>query len=126
MEELARSKNTPATDAGFDLLTRIATDPETDDRYPNGTVIVAADTPHTSALLTRAISEQKPIALVFPDGSDIVARSPQGTKLALVVVDAMMWIVERLGRKTDRPTFVPRDWVTEFHAAPRPDPELVA
>jgi hypothetical protein len=62
--------------------------------------------------LARAIQERRPIALVFPDGSDILARPPAGHALALLLA-----IVEVLGRKRDRPTFVPRQWVTEFHAA---------
>jgi hypothetical protein len=28
-----------------------------------------------------------------------------------------MVIAELLGARRDRPTFVPREWVTEFHAA---------
>ncbi len=37
MEKLARSKNTPGTDAAFDLLSEIAVDPDSDERYPDGT-----------------------------------------------------------------------------------------
>jgi hypothetical protein len=32
-----RSKNTPGADAAFDLLGRVAVDPDTDERYPNET-----------------------------------------------------------------------------------------
>lgn len=119
-EKLARSSNTPATDAGFDLLSRIAIEPDLDERYPNGTVIIAADLPNTSALIARAVSEDKPIALVFPDGSDVVA-SPASTRFALFVTHVMMWLADRFRRRPERPTFVPRDWVTEFHAAPSDD-----
>jgi hypothetical protein len=118
MERLAHSKNTPATDASFDLLSRIAVDPRSDERYPDGTVLVAADSPDTSRVLSRAIDEHRPIALVFPDGSDVVARPPEAGGLALIVVLGLMWIADLVSRKRDRPTFVPREWVTEFHAAP--------
>jgi hypothetical protein len=117
MEKLAVSSNTPATDAGFELLTRIATDPANDERYPSGTVLIPADSRHVSQGIARAIEERRPIALVFPDGSDILARPPAGHGLALLLAVRLLAIVEIFGRKRDRPTFVPRQWVTEFHAA---------
>lgn len=117
MEKLAVSSNTPATDAGFELLTRIAIDPVNDDRYPSGTVLIPSDSSHVSQGIARAIEERRPIALVFPDGSDIVARPPAGHGLALLLAVRLLAIVEVLGHKRDRPTFVPRQWVTEFHAA---------
>jgi hypothetical protein len=118
MERPAHSKNTPATDASFDLLARVAVDASRDQRYPDGTVLVPADSPDTSLLLSRAIDERRPIALVFTDGSDVVARPPEADGLALLVVLGLMWIADLVGRTRDRPTFVPREWVTEFHAAP--------
>jgi hypothetical protein len=118
MERLAHSKNTPATDSSFELLSRIAVDADSEERYPDGTVLVPADSADASAVLSRAIGERRPIALVFSDGSDVVARPPEADGLALVVVVSLMWIADWVGRKRDRPTFVPREWVTEFHAAP--------
>lgn len=117
MEELAKSENTPGTDAAFDLLGRIAVDPESDDRYPSGTVLIPADSPDASKLMSRAIDERKPLAIVFADGSDVVARPPAATGAALIVVLGLLWLADHLRRKRDRPTFVPRVWVTEFHAA---------
>ncbi|MGH2903160.1 MAG: hypothetical protein ACRDK7_06180 [Solirubrobacteraceae bacterium] len=116
MEELAVNSNTPATDAGFELLKRIALDPANDERYPDGTVLIPSDAPHVSTGIARAIEERRPIALVFPDGSDIVARPPTGHGLALVLAVRLLAIAERLGRHRDRSTFVPREWVTEFHS----------
>ncbi len=117
MEELAKSKNTPGTDAAFDLLSRVAVDPESEERYPSGTVLIPADSPDASKLMSRAIDERKPMAIVFPDGSDVVARPPAATGPALIVVLSLLWLADHLRRKRDRPTFVPREWVTEFHAA---------
>jgi hypothetical protein len=37
------TKNTPGTDAAFHLLSEIAIDPASDDRYPDGTVLIPAD-----------------------------------------------------------------------------------
>lgn len=127
MEELGKSKNTPGTDAAFELLSRVAVDPETDERFPDGTVLIPADSPDASALMSRAIEERKPIAIVFPDGSDVLARPPAAHGLALVVVLGLLWLADHLRRKRDRPTFVPREWVTEFHAAgANRNPQLVA
>lgn len=74
MEKLACSKNTPGTDAAFDLLSEIAVDPASDERYPDGTVLIPADSPDASVLMSRAIDKRRPIAIVFPDGSDVVPR----------------------------------------------------
>ena len=117
MEELAKSKNTPGTDAAFDLLNRVAVDPGTDERFPDGTVLIPADSPDASALMTQAVTERKPIAIVFPDGSDMLYRPPAADGLALILVVGLLWLADHLRRRRDRPTFVPREWVTEFHAA---------
>lgn len=117
MEELAKSKNTPGTDAAFDLLGQVAVDPESEERYPSGTVLIPADSPDASRLMSHAIDERKPMAIVFPDGSDVMARPPAATGAALLVVLSLLWLADHLRRKRDRPTFVPREWVTEFHAA---------
>lgn len=117
MEKLARSQNTPGTDAAFDLLGKIAVDPESGERYPDGTVLIPADSRDASVLMSRAIGEGQPIAIVFPDGSDVVARPPAASGPALLVVIGLLWLADHIRRKRDRPTFVPRAWVTEFHAA---------
>jgi hypothetical protein len=126
MEKLARGKNTPGTDASFDLLARIAIDPDSHDRYPHGTVLIPADAPDASVLIARAITERRPMAVVLADGSDVVARPPEASGLVLALVLAVLWLADRASRRRDRSTFVPREWVTEFHAAPAREPELVA
>jgi hypothetical protein len=117
MENLAHSTNTPATEAAADLLTRIAIDPASDERYPDGTVLIPADSRDASVLISRAIGEHRPIALVFPDGSDVVARPPEGHGLVLLLVAGLLRVAELLRHRRDQATFVPREWVTEFHAA---------
>jgi hypothetical protein len=119
MDELAHSKNTPGTNAAFDTLARIAVDPESDERYPSGTVVIPADSPDASVLISRAIGESKPMTLVFPDGSDVVARPPDASGIVLLLILSLVWLADRASKKRDRPTFVPRNWVTEFHAAPK-------
>ncbi|MEA2395998.1 MAG: hypothetical protein QOJ82_3889 [Solirubrobacteraceae bacterium] len=126
MGELARSDNTPGTDAAFDLLGRIAVDPASHARYPPDTVIIPSDSRDASELISRAIAERRPIALVLPDGSDFVARPPEAKGLALLLVLAVLWLADRANRRRDRPTFVPREWVTEFHAAAERGAELVS
>ena len=126
MEKLAHSKNTPGTDAAFDLLAQVAVDPDSEERYPDGTVLVPADSADASGLISAAVTAQKPIAIVFPDGSDVVARPPAATGLALLALDCLFWLTDRIAPKRDQPTFVPREWVTEFHAARANQAQLVS
>ena len=112
-----RSTNTPGTDAAFDTLARIAVDPTSDGRYPSGTVLIPADSANVSVLISRAIESRKPITLVFPDGSDLVARPPDAEGLSRPVIVGLAWLLDRASKKRHRPTFVPREWVTEFHEA---------
>jgi hypothetical protein len=127
MENLAPTSNTPATNAAGDLLARIAIDPANDDRYPDGTVLIPSDSGDTSALITRAIADRRPMALVFPDGSDIVARPPDNHGLGLLILLLLLGVADVLRRKRNDATFVPREWVTEFHAADRHgEPQPVA
>jgi len=118
MEELARSKNTRGTDASFDLLAELAADAEGHDRYPDKTILIPSDAPDASVLIARAIEDRRPIAVVFPDGSDVVARPPEVAGILLGFVLVALWFADRASKNRDRPTFVPREWVTEFHAAP--------
>jgi len=127
MEKLAVNSNTPATDAAFELLTQIAIDLANDERYPTGTVLIPSDASHVSTSIARAIEERRPIALVFPDGSDLLMRPPAGHGLALLLAVRLIAIAELLGARRDRPSFVPREWVTEFHAArDAREPQMVA
>jgi hypothetical protein len=75
--------NTPGTDAAFDLLSRIAIDSETDDRYPNETVLIPADSPDASTLISRALAEHRPLVIVYPDGNEIAAI-PRGGGFAVL------------------------------------------
>jgi hypothetical protein len=77
MGNTGNTRNTPGTDAAFDLLGRIAVDPAADERYPNETVLIPADSPDTSILMAQAVTEHRPLAIVYPDGREIVA-APRG------------------------------------------------
>jgi hypothetical protein len=83
MRKPGDTKNTPGTDAAFDLLSRIAVDPAADKRYPNETVLIPADSPDTSTLVAQAVTEHRPLAIVYPDGREIVA-TPRSGALAFV------------------------------------------
>lgn len=120
---MSPTRHTSGTDAGFDLLQRVARDEAASERYPDRTVIVAAESPDASASISQALPEKRPIALVFADGADFVARPSELKGMALLLILAVSWLVNRTNR--DRPTFVPRDWVTDFHAAPSRDPASV-
>jgi hypothetical protein len=51
------------------------------DRYPEGTAFIAADQEHFGAALAEAVAEHRPLAIVYPDGREIVA-APRGGTLA--------------------------------------------
>lgn len=83
MKKPGESKNTPGTDAAFDLLGRIAADPEADERYPNRTVLIPADSPDASDLISQALADYRPLVVVYPDGNEIAAI-PRGGGLTLL------------------------------------------
>ncbi|HUE25925.1 MAG TPA: hypothetical protein VMP89_04055, partial [Solirubrobacteraceae bacterium] len=74
MENLGRSSNTPATDAAFELLGRMVDEPGADERYPDRTVLIPSDSTDAAKLVHAAVAERRPLALVFPDGSDVLYR----------------------------------------------------
>jgi hypothetical protein len=80
MEELERSKFTTAGEIANERLIEAATDP---DRYPEGTAFIAADQEGLGAILAEAVAEHRPLAIVYPDGREIVA-APRGGALAFL------------------------------------------
>jgi hypothetical protein len=78
MEELERSKFTAAGEIANERLIEAATDP---DRYPEGTAFIAADQEGFGTVLAAAVAEHRPLAIVYPDGREIVA-APRGGALA--------------------------------------------
>ena len=81
MENSRRNKNTPGTDAAFDLLSEITVDPRSAERYPDWTVLIPAHSPDAFVLLSRALDGRRPVALVYPGGREILA-APRGGPLA--------------------------------------------
>jgi hypothetical protein len=75
MADSSRSPSTPCTDAAFDLLARIAVDPDNDERYPDGTVLIPADSPDAALLLSRSLAKRRPTVLVLPDGAVSIPAS---------------------------------------------------
>lgn len=78
MEELERSKFTAAGEIANERLIEAAAKP---DRYPDGTAFIAADQDDFGAILAAAVAEHRPLAIVYPDGREIVA-APRGGALA--------------------------------------------
>jgi hypothetical protein len=107
MEELERSKFTAAGEIANERLIEAATDP---DRYPEGTAFIAADQEGFGAILAEAVAEHRPLAIVYPDGREIVA-APRGGALA--------FFEHLLGRRRvpqgDRPSVpLPADYQVEI------------
>lgn len=78
MEKLERSKFTAAGEIANERLIEAVLDP---DRYPEGTTFIAADQEGFGAALAEAVAEHRPLAIVYPDGREIIA-APRGGALA--------------------------------------------
>ena len=75
MEKLEHSKFTAAGEIANERLIDAATNP---DRYPEGTAFIAADQKHFGAIIAEAVTEYRPLAIVYPDGREIVAAPRSG------------------------------------------------
>jgi hypothetical protein len=78
MEKLKRSKFTRAGEIANERLVEAVLDP---DRYPEGTTFIAADQEGFDSILTEAVGDHRPVAIIYPDGREIVA-APRGCALA--------------------------------------------
>jgi hypothetical protein len=82
MGAVSKSTNTPALEIIFDRVTSLLEADEFDDSYPNDTVFIAADLSDFGKVISRALLKEKPIVVVYPDGSERVipattARQPR-------------------------------------------------
>lgn len=129
MEDLKRGKNTPGLDGALDLVASFAEHPERADRYPAGTAFIAGDLPDAAELVRDAVREKRPFTVVYPDGSDWTARPPEGTKLALAIALAALFLLDLAARKkhvaSDERLYVPRSWTVEYTRSAR-EPALTA
>lgn len=75
MEELAHSEDTPAGRLATERFTAAALDP---DLYPNGTVFIASDAPDFPAMMAEHVAEGRPLAVIYPDGNEILVTPTQG------------------------------------------------
>lgn len=70
MGKLKRSEFTQAGEIANERLIEAVLNP---DRYPEGTTLLAADQEGFGTALTEAVTEHRPLAIVYPDGREIVA-----------------------------------------------------
>jgi len=107
MEELEHSKFTPAGKLANERLIEAVADP---DRYPEGTTFIAADQEGFASILAEAVAEHRPLAIVYPDGREIVA-APRGGALAFFV----HLLTRRRESKPDQPAVpLPADYRVEI------------
>ncbi len=69
MEKLKRSKFTRAGKIANERLVEAVLDPN---RYPEGATFIAIDQEGFDSILAEAVAEHRPVAIVFPDGHEIV------------------------------------------------------
>jgi hypothetical protein len=108
MEKLEHSKFTGAGVIANERLIEAASDP---DRYPQGTTFIAADQEGFGSVLAEAVSDHRPVAIVYPDGREIVA-APRSGALGLLE----HWMTRRREAKSgDMPsTPLPADYEVEI------------
>ena len=75
MEELERSKFTRAGEIANERLVDAVLDP---DRYPEGTTFIAVDQDGFAAAFAEAVADHQPVAIIYPDGREIVAAPRSG------------------------------------------------
>jgi hypothetical protein len=75
------SKFTRAGEIANERLVEAVHDP---DRYPEGTTFIAADQQGFDSILAEAVDDHRPLAIIYPDGREIVA-APRGGVLAFFV-----------------------------------------
>lgn len=117
----AEADGTPTGSCQRAMSTEIVVDDKVAERYPDGTRIIPSDHPEFAALVQEAVADERPAAIVMLDGSDIVwrPRDPAaGWAAMLVLVGLLILKWEKRGSSTDRPLFVPEDWLAEFHRPP--------
>jgi hypothetical protein len=99
MEQLARNDDTPAGKIATERLIAATLDP---DRYPDGTAFVPADAEDVQSMLSRNFEEGRPVALVYPDGREVVA-TPQAVAAVWLVVSLVRALVDLVrGRRARR------------------------
>lgn len=92
------SPNTPGVDAAAANLIESIRE-EDFDRYPDRTHIIAADLPSHSAMATEALFAGDPVALVYPDGHEVLLTPEHARGIAaLFLFGALFWLKLRSKR----------------------------
>jgi hypothetical protein len=93
---------TPATEASVEKVLDGIEDPELAARYPNRTHFIGADSPGWGAMATRALFHGDPVALVYPDGRELLF-TPEAAKgivaLLLILAAGWTWLRSRVGQR---------------------------
>lgn len=119
MEKLERSKFTRAGEIANERLVEAVLDP---DRYPEGTTFIAADQEGFDSILAEAVADHRPLAIIYPDGREIVA-APRGGALAFF--EHLM--TRRREVKPGQPAVpLPADYRVEIRTGNSPLPEAGA
>jgi len=98
MERLARSEGTPAGTIATERLIGAALDP---DRYPDRTAFGPADADDVELMLATNFAEGRPVALVYPDGREVIA-TPEAGRIAWFIVALGRAVADLLRRRRPR------------------------
>jgi hypothetical protein len=79
-----------------------------DARYPNRTHFVDAQNPHQALLTSRALFSGDPVAVVYPDGREVLFTPKRADRLvAFALLVALLWIKFRERPSTGEPIQLP-------------------
>lgn len=79
-----------------------------DARYPNRTHFVDAQNPHQALLTSRALFSGDPVAVVYPDGREILFTPKPADRLAsIILMAALFWIKLRERPSAGEPIQLP-------------------
>lgn len=81
MDELAHSSDTPAGKLATERLVAAALD---SDLYPDGTAFIASDAPDFPAMMAENVAEGRPLAIVYPNGHEVLVTPAQGAFAVLL------------------------------------------
>lgn len=82
-EKLAHTPRASGLDAACELAAAMVLDDKVGDRYPNRTSLIPADSPDFGRILARDVREGNPIAIVFPNGCDVLLVPKPGRLASL-------------------------------------------
>ena len=88
-------------DVATERVIAIIDDDELARRYPNGTHFVEASNPEHGVMATRALFEGDPVALIYPDGHEILLTPERVGGLAALILLLVSFVLSHGSKRND-------------------------